>query len=172
MLTVVVGSPFSGKDRWITQEIERREPDEVGLLHLSYSGIFAAIATGTESTYRDERISDSGAARYAAFLLAVALREAHARELEGYVAVDSPRRAVQAVQQSPGGPMVEVTVTQQEATRRAVAHVELLRDLVPRAAADDGEEAQATCRKMVDSYFNERDLLPPDINLEISILTS
>ena len=163
MLTVVVGAPFSGKDRWITQEIERREDEgEVGLLHLSYTGIYAALIPGTDSVYRDQRISDSGAARYAAFLLAVALREAVARELSGYIAVDSPRRAVEAVRQSPGSPVVEVTVTRQEAIRRAQQHIALIKALVPRAAQDDGEEATSKCKKMVASYYAERDLLPPD----------
>ena len=159
MLTVVVGAPFSGKDRWISREIERREPDEVGLLHLSYSGIFAAIAPGIESTYRDGRITDSGSARFAAFLMAVALREAHTRELAGYVATDSPRRAVQAAQDIGGASVVEVTVSRTEALRRADRHVELIRDLAPRAAADDGAEAAQRCRQMVSSYYAERPVL-------------
>ena len=95
MLTVVTGAPFAAKGWWIASEIERREADgELGLVHLSYTGIYASLITGTESAYRDQRISDTGAARFAAYLLAVALREARTRELAGYAAVDSPRRAL------------------------------------------------------------------------------
>ena len=90
---------------------------------LNYTALYSALVPGTDSVYRDGRISDSGAARFAAYLLAVALREAVARELSGYVAVDSPRRAVEAVRQSPGSPVVEVTVTRQEALRRAQQHI-------------------------------------------------
>ena len=44
MLTVVAGAPFSGKDRWIAAEIERRESGGArGLLALSYTALFAAL---------------------------------------------------------------------------------------------------------------------------------
>ena len=63
MIQVVVGAPFAGKDRWIAAEIERRESEgEIGLLHLSYSGMYGAIVPGAESVYRDQRVTDSGAA--------------------------------------------------------------------------------------------------------------
>ncbi len=159
-LTIAVGSPFAGKGWWISREIERREgAGELGLVHLSYSGIYASLIPGTDSVFRDGRISDTGAARYAAFLLAVAIREANTRELSGYVAVDSPRRAVQAVQDIGGAPVVEVTVSRTEALRRADRHVELIRDLAPRAAQDDGAEAAQRCRQMVASYYAERPVL-------------
>ena len=151
VLTTVVGAPFSAvRIDGSHQQIERREGEgEVGLVALNYTSLYSALVPGIDSVYRDGRISDSGAARFAAYMLAVALREAHARELPGFVAVDSPRQAVQAVQQSPGSPVVEVTVTRQEALRRAQQHIALLRDLVPRAAADDGEQATQRCKKMV-----------------------
>ena len=160
MLWIVVGAPFAGKDRWISREIERREADgEVGLISLSYSGIYGAVAPGAESTYRDSRITDSGAARFAAYVLAAAVREANTRELSGYVAVDSPRRALAAVQQSGGSQVVEVVVTQETALRRSQQHVELIRDLAPRAGADDAKAAAAKCRQMVRAYFDERGVL-------------
>ena len=163
MLTVVTGAPFAAKSWWIASEIERREADgELGLVHLSYTGIYASLITGTESAYRDQRISDTGAARFAAYMLAVAVREAHTRELAGFVAVDSPRRAVQAAQDIGGAQVVEVVVSRGEALRRSQQHVELIKALVPRAAQDDGAEAAQRCRKMVDAYYNERDVLPPD----------
>jgi len=162
-LSIVVGAPFSGKGWWVAQEIKRREADgELGLVSLNYSALYSALIPGIDSVYRDSRVSDSGAARYAAYLLAIAVREAHTRELSGFVAVDSPRRAVQAVQEIGGAPVVEVTVSRTEALRRADRHIELIRDLAPRAAADDGAEAAQRCRQMVASYYAERDVLPPD----------
>ena len=105
MLTVVTGSPFSAKGWWITSEIERREGEgELGLVSLNYTALYASLIPGTDSVFRDRRISDSGAARFVAYMLAVAVREANTRELGGYAAFDSPRQAVQAVQAAPGSP--------------------------------------------------------------------
>ena len=53
-------------------------------------------------------------------------------------------------------------MSEQEATRRARKHVELIRDLVPRAGQDDGAEAESRCRKMVKAYYAEADVLPAD----------
>ena len=163
MLTIVTGSPFSGKGWWIQSEIERREGEgELGLVSLNYSALFSAIAPGLDSVFRDQRISDTGAARYAAYLLAIAIREANTRELAGYAGVDSPRRALGLAQEIGGAQVVEVVVSQETALRRSQRHVELIRDLAPRAAAEDGAEAAARCRKMVDQYYREADVLPPD----------
>ena len=102
-LEIVVGAPFSGKDRWIAAEIERREAaGEVGLVALNYSSMFTAIVPGAESVYRDAAVSDSGAPRLAGYLLAAAISEASAREIDGYIAVDSPRRAIAALEKTAG----------------------------------------------------------------------
>ena len=163
MITVVVGAPFAAKSWWIDREIERRESDgEIGLVHLSYSGVYSALVPGAESVYRDARVSDSGAARYAAYVLRLAVGEAARRELNGYAAYDSPRLAVQAAQELGGAPVVEVGVSETEALRRSAQHVELVSTLAPRAAADDAKAAAAKCRQMVDQYFRERDQLPAD----------
>ena len=160
MLEVVVGPPFAGKDRWVAAEIERRESaGELGLLALSFTGIFAAIVPGAESVYRDEEVSDSGTPRLAAYLMATAIAEAGRRELNGYVALDSPRRALQVLEQIGGNRLIEVTVSEQTAHRRAEQHIEIVRDLAPRAGADDAKAAAARCRKMVAAYFRERDAL-------------
>ena len=160
MLEVIVGAPFAGKDRWVAAEIERRESaGELGLLALSFTGIFSAIVPGAESVYRDEEVSDSGTPRLVAYLLATATAEAGRRELNGYVALDSPRRALQVLEQIGGNRLVEVTVSEQTAHRRAEQHIEIVRDLAPRAGADDAKAAAARCRKMVAAYFRERDVL-------------
>ena len=160
MLEVVVGAPFAGKDRWVAAEIERREADgELGLLALSFTGMFSAIVPGAESVYRDEEVSDSGTPRLIGYLLATAIAEAGRRELNGYVALDSPRRALQVLEQLGGNRLIEVTVSEATAHRRAEEHIEIVRALAPRAGADDAKATAARCRKMVASYFRERDVL-------------
>ena len=157
VLTVVAGAPFSGKCRWIAAEIERRESGgERGLLSLSYTALFAAMVPGDESVYRDGEVSDSGAPRFAGWLLAVATAEAATRELSGYVAVDSPRRAVDLLQRTGGDSLTEVQVPEATAVRRADEHVAMVSELSPRAGQDD---AKARCLKMVRAYYSERDVL-------------
>ena len=161
MFQVVVGSPFAGKDRWVSSEIERREADgQLGLLALSFTGLYSAIAPGAESVYRDEDVSDSGAPRLVGYLLATAIAEAGRRELHGYVSVDSPRRALQVLQQLGGDrPLIEVVVPEATALKRAESHVSMVKALAPRAGADDAKAAAARCRRMVQSYYRERDVL-------------
>ena len=162
MLEIVTGPPFSGKDRWIAAEIERREADgELGLLALNYTALYSAIAPGDGSVYRDESISDTGVPRLAGYLLASAIAEAGRRELHGFIAVDSPRRAVQAVEQlGIRGRIIEVDVPEATALKRAESHVGMVKALAPRAGADDAKAA-ARCRRMVQSYYRERDVLEP-----------
>lgn len=162
-LEIVTGAPFSGKDRWIAAEIERREADgELALLALNFSALYSAIAPGAASVYRDEAVSDTGVPRLAGYLLAAAIAEAGRRELHGYIAVDSPRRAVQAVQQlGIQRGVIEVVVPEATALQRAATHVEMVRSLAPRAGAEDSKAAAARCRKMVAAYYRERDVLEP-----------
>ncbi len=160
-LTVVTGSPFSGKRLWTDAQIEQAEEEgAVGWLALDFTSLYSAAVPGLASTYRDQRVTDSGASRYAGWLLAAAIREAGQRELNGYVLTDSPRRAQTLAAAAGGAPLVEVVVTHQEALRRSQQHVDLVKALVPRAAQDDGAEAR--CRQMVDQYFREADDLPAD----------
>ena len=161
MLTIVVGSPFSGKRLWTDREIEQaEEKGAVGWLALDFTSVYSAVAPGLGSVYRDQRVSDSGASRFAGWLLGAAIREAGQRELNGYALTDSPRRALALAAQIGGAPLVEVVVTQEAALRRSQQHVELVKALAPRAAQDDGAEAK--CRQMVDQYFREADVLPAD----------
>ena len=157
-LEVVTGAPFSGKGWWVEREIERREAaGERGLLALSFTGIYAALAPGDESTFRDDEVSDSGTPRLAGWLLAGAVREAAARELSGYVAVDSPRRAVQFLEITGGEVVIEATVTEGQAVRRAREHVSLIGELAPRAKQKENADAIQRCRAMVQTYFRERE---------------
>ena len=94
-MRIVTGAPFAGKRLWTDREIERREAaGEIGLLALDYTSLYSAIAPGLSSVFRDQRVTDSGAARFAGWALAAMVREANERELDGYVLTDSPRRAL------------------------------------------------------------------------------
>ena len=158
-LEVVTGAPFSGKDRWIAAEIERREAaGELGLVALNYTTMYSAIAPGTESVYRDDAVSASGAPRLAGYLLAAAISEAAARELDGYIAVDSPRRAIAALEKTGGRHVFEVSISEGTAHRRAAEHLTLLRSIAPRSAAA-AISAVARCRRVVRAYFAERNAL-------------
>ena len=157
-LEVLTGSPFSGKNWWAEEQIARREAaGERGLLLLSYTGIYSAMVPGDESTYRDDSVSDSGAPRLAGWLLAGAIREAAKRELSGYVAVDSPRRALQHLEITGGNVVIEATVTEAQAIRRAREHVSLISELAPRAKQKENAKAIQRCRSMVQTYFRERE---------------
>ena len=79
-----------------------------------------------------------------------------AGELDGYVAIDSPRRAVALLETLGTNRVTEVRVTEAEALRRSAQHVELVRDLVDRA---EGDETEARCRQMVRDYYRERPIL-------------
>ena len=157
-LEVVTGSPFSAKSWWAEAQIERREAaGERGLLLLSYSSVYSALAPGDESVLRDDSVSDSGAPRLAGWLLAGAIREAAQRELSGYVAVDSPRRALQYLEIVGGDSIIEATVTEAQAVRRAREHVSLISELAPRAKQKENAEAIARCQSMIRTYFAERE---------------
>ena len=161
MLWIVVGAPFAGKRLWTDREIETREAGgEVGTVALDFTSLYSAVVPGLASVYRDQRITDSGAARFAGWMLAAAVREANERELDGYVLTDSPRRAVALAAAAGNAPLVEVVVTQETAHKRSREHAALVKALAPRAAADDG--AAERCRKMVEQYYREADVLPAE----------
>ena len=161
MLQIVVGSAFAGKRLWVDREIETREAaGEVGTVALDFTSLYSAVVPGLASVYRDERITDTGAARFAGWMLAAAVREANERELTGFVLTDSPRRAVALAAAAGDAPLVEVVVSQETAVKRSREHVELVKALAPRAAADNG--AAERCRKMVEQYYREADVLPAE----------
>ena len=103
-LQVVTGPPFAGKGWWIADQIESREADgERGLLSLNYSSVYASLAPGDESAYRDEEVTDTGVPRLVSYLFSAAVGEAGTRDLDGFIAVDSPRRAVDLLERVVGG---------------------------------------------------------------------
>ena len=93
---IIVGPPFSGKNIFIESEIARREEDgELGLIAVDYSGLYSAVIPGSESALRDQALADTGAARFAGGLFESAVAILAARELSGFVATNSPSRAVE-----------------------------------------------------------------------------
>ena len=158
-LEVVTGPPFAGKGWWIADQIESREADgERGLLAINFTAIYTALAPGDESAYRDEEVTDTGVPRLAAYLFAAAVGEAGTRDLAGYVATDSPRRAVDLLERIGGNELIEVRITEPAAIRRAERHVEQLRQIATRAGATTADAIQR-CRRIVRQYYRERDVL-------------
>ena len=93
-ITVVTGPPFAGKGRFVRDEIERREQDgELGLISVDFTALYGAVVPGVQSSFRDPAVSDSGSPRLVSYLYEVAVTEAAARELSGYVTTNSARGA-------------------------------------------------------------------------------
>ena len=146
-MEIIIGPAFSGKHAVAEQLIEEREAaGELGLVALSFTGLFAAIAPGAESTYRDENVSDSGTPRLVGYLLSTAIAEASRRELAGYIELDSPRRALQLVEQAVASSLIEVSISETTVRRRAAEHVDMLQALAPRAGDADAEKATPALR--------------------------
>ena len=90
----------------------------------------------------------------------MALREAHDRELSGYVQTDSPKRAIAILQQLGGErSVIEVAVSKSAAFARSEEHLDGLAELAPRVSAGDRATADAKCRKGIETFFNERPVL-------------
>ena len=149
---VVTGAPFSGKSLYIGDEIERREEGgELGLVALDFSGIFAAVVPGVESSLRDQAVADSGAPRFVGHVFSVAVAAVAARELSGYVATNSPRRAVELAERF-GGRLVNVDVGVEELAGRVDKHMRGLSRKVRRASR---EGVIGRCRDAAGRYLRE-----------------
>ena len=152
-LEVVTGPAFSGKARYVRNEIGQREAaGRYGQLLIDYTAIYAALAPGEQSQLRDQAVSDSGAPRLAAFMYDTALAAAVVRELDGFITTNSPRRAV-AIAERVGAELVyELRVGVDDLADRTEDHLSSLRRRVPRA---DRATMRRRCRGAVVTYFNE-----------------
>ena len=152
-VTVVTGAPFSGKGRFVRDEIERRETEdgELGLLSVDFTALYAALVPGVQSSFRDESVSASGAPRLTGYVYEVLVAQVAARELSGYVTTNSPRRAVQLAERL-GGTILEVRASIEQIVDRAEAHMTMLRSNVPRA---DRARAVGGCREAAVTYLRE-----------------
>ena len=164
-MIVVSGGPFVGKSRYIRAEIERRERDgELGLLLISYSELFGALVPGVQSSYRDESVGSSGAPRFVGAMYEAAVRQAIDRELDGYTATDSPRRALAIADRfGPDTRIVTVEADEDEIADRTAAHLSALARKVPRArretraAGSDG--AISKCTQAIIAAIREAETL-------------
>lgn len=149
---VVAGAPFSGKARYVRQEIERREAaGELGLIALDWSLLYLALFPGEQSALRDERVSDTGAPRAAGAVYDAALAIIAARELSGYVLTQSPRRAVEIADRL-DAPISEVRADPGEIADRAELHMRSLGRTVTRATFD---AMRSQCSRQAVTYFRE-----------------
>ena len=150
---VVTGAPFSGKSLYIADEIARREGSEgeLGLVALDFTGIYSAVVPGSESSLRDQAVSDSGAPRFVGALLATAIAQVAIRELSGYVATNSPKRALELAERF-GGRLVNVEVGIEDLADRVGTHMKTITRNVRRATR---ESVDRRCRDAAGRYLNE-----------------
>ena len=155
-IEVVTGNVFSGKSLYIGDEIERREEEgELGLVALDYTGLYAATVPGVESSLRDQPVAATGAPRLAGYLFEAAVAQVALRELSGYVATNSPKRAI-ALAERFGGRLVNVDVGVEELADRINGHMRGLSRTVRRASR---EGIIGRCRDAAGRYLNEADAL-------------
>lgn len=134
-LSVVTAPPFAGKGRFALSEIQRREAGgELGLVLLDWTRVFTAIVPGAESALRDDGLSDTGASRFGGAAVGFLTNEAIRRELDGYVTVNAPRRALEIADSIPGSVLVEIEFTVEEVASRARSHMTRLARTVARAS--------------------------------------
>ena len=149
---VVTGGPFAGKSLYIASEIARREGEgELGLVALDFTGLYSAVVPGVESSLRDRSVSDTGAPRLVGYLFNAAVAQIAVRELSGYVATNSPTRAVGLAERF-GGRLVNVEVSADVLAGRIESHMRGLDRTVKRATR---EGIVGRCRDAAGRYLRE-----------------
>ena len=157
-VVLVTGPPFAGKAQYVRDEIERREgAGELGLVLLDWTALYLALVPGVQSSYRDERVGETGAPRMVSAAYAFAAGAIAARELRGYATSQSPRQAVDlALRYS--WEIIEVEADPGDVADRARAHMTSLRRRV-RRTVDAGAALLANCRRAAVTYFREQPAL-------------
>ena len=152
----MTGAPFSGKSLYIGDEIERREEDgELGLVALDYSGLYAAAVPGVQSSLRDADVSATGASRFVSGLFSAAVAQVAVRELSGYIATNSPRRAIELADRFDAR-LVNVDVGVEELADRIDGHMRGITRTVRRASR---EGIVGRCRDAAGRFLRESDAL-------------
>ena len=153
---IVTGAPFSGKARFVREEIQRREEDgELGLVALDWTALFAALFPGAQSAFRDDAVADTGAPRLTGYVFEVTAAAIAAREIRGYVLTQSPRRALELADRYDNAPVFEVVADVGDVADRAESHMRTLRRTVARAVRN---AMLPNCRRATVSYFRESTL--------------
>ena len=156
-IDIVTGAPFSGKGRFVTAEIERRESaGEYGLIRLDWTALYLAVVPGVESALRDDEVADSGAPRFVGLVYATAVAQAVTRELAGYITTNSPRRALEYADQIPGSRILELQASVTELAERTETHLSGLARRVDRASRST---AVAACSGQIGAYLREESRL-------------
>ena len=149
-IIVVTGAPFSGKGRFVRDEIARREQDdELGLVAVDYTAMYSSLVPGEQSSFRDDAVADSGASRWVAYLYAVAVAQVLDRQLSGYISTPNPTRALEIADKA-NAPIVAIDATVDEIASRVKVHIRDLSRTVPRATRD---RTVGRCRKAAAVYL-------------------
>lgn len=152
---IVTGPAFGGKSAFAESEIERRElSGELGLILVSYSELYRALVPGEQSQLRDTPVGDTGAPSLAGGVFDFAVGAMLARELSGYVATPSPRRALQLADRLGATAVWDVTADVGSLALRVSTHAAAIGQRTARAG-----DAEGGCRRQVLTYLNERHLL-------------
>ena len=154
-IAIVCGPPFGGKSEFALSEIaDREQAGELGLILVSYSEIYRALVPGEQSALRDTPVSDTGAPSLAGGVFDFAVGAMVARELSGYVATPSPRRALQLADRLGASAVWDVTADVGSLAVRVSSHAAAIGQRTARAGDPEGG-----CRRQVLTYLNERHLL-------------
>ena len=113
-----------------------------------------ALVPGEQSQYRDEALGATGASRLVGSVYDAVVGLLLVRQLSGYIAVPSPRRALSLAARFGGAQVWDVTAPPDAIALRVQAHVSALMGRVPRAG-----NAESSCRRAVGTYYNERSML-------------
>ena len=149
----IVGPPFAGKNLFIASEIESREArGELGLIAIDFSGLFSAVVPGKQSQLRDQAVSDSGASRLAGTLFNVAVATVADRGLNGFVATNSPVRALEIAGRFEGR-VLNIDLDVEDLSSRIESHMAGLEREVTRAVRG---EIVAGCIGAAGRYLRER----------------
>lgn len=152
-LEVITAPPFGGKGRAARDLVEQREAaGELGLMVIDFTALFLALVPGVLSSYRDAEVSESGAPALTGYLFAAAVRQAVATDMNGYVLLNSPRRAADVAAQVGATELLEVEVSVDQVADRIDVHLSDLRRVVPRAR---NATATARCATAAATYYRE-----------------
>ena len=153
-VAIVAGAAFSGKARFVSSEIERREAaGELGLVAVDWTRLYLAFYPGSQDAFRDDLVGDAGASRMAGATYDFVVGAVLARELSGYILTQSPERAIALADRFDDAPIFEVVADPGDVASRAETHMRTLRKTVARAARS---AMLPRCRRAGVSYFREQ----------------
>lgn len=155
-LQVVTGPPFSGKGRYARWSIAQREArGDLGLMLLDWTALYLALVPGEQSALRDDEVSETGSPRLVGLAYTFLVGQAIRRELDGYVTVNAPRRALEIADQG-GLDILEMQVSTADLASRTNRHMARLSRTVDRATRAG---MVGSCTDAVATYLRDESLL-------------